>query len=198
MKTRELRNLAFVFVNDYYIEESGELIGIRADYLNEFRVSPLDFDITDLKHGTYLYLANKKIVNDRIRRDEISEEEVFAGNKKMIWLSYPIVKIYNDRIWMRLRVTNVPQCTKEVLTVNQQRVLCTTQLNELDRVLRIRRPKRLYVLSSLMSGLVPIIFPIELKRYFAPGIEKLFLGFSNKYKSIVIFPFRCRKCREKT
>ena len=198
MKTRELRNLAFVFVNDCYIEENGELIGIRADYLNEFRVSPLDFDSSDLKHGTYLYLANKKILNDRIRREEISEEEIFSGNKKMIWLSYPIVKRYNDRIWMRLRVTNVPNCTEEVLTVNRQRVLCTTKLNELDRVLRTRKPKRLYVLSSLMSGLVPIIFPSELKRYFAPGIEKLFLGFSSRYKSFVIFPFRCRKCRKKT
>ena len=93
MKTRELRNIAFVFVNDFFIEETGEPIGIRADFLNEFKVFPVNFDVDEIKYGTYIYLAGKKVLHDRIKIEEISQEEVFSGdNRRMIWLSYSSVR----------------------------------------------------------------------------------------------------------
>ncbi len=198
MKSRELRNIAFIFVNDYFIEETGELVGIRADYLNEFRVTPIDFDADDIRYGTYILLAGKKILHDRIKKDEISEEERFSnGEKRMIWLSYSSVKRYDKSIWMRLRVTNIPECpTNNIFASKQQRVLCSISPDTFDKIVRINKPRRVYVLSSLMSGLIPIVFISELERYVASSVDKLFLGFANRYRSIVVYLFRCRKCRK--
>ncbi len=197
MKSGELRNIAFIFVNDYFIEETGEFIGIRADFLNEFRLKPIDFDTNEIKHGTYLLFAGKKVLCDKIRRNEISEEEVFSGGeKRMIWLSYSSVRRYDKSVWMRLRVTNIPECPmKNIFANKQQRVLCSISPDALDKIIRINKPKRVYVLSNLMSGLVPIIFVNELRRYTGLSVDKLFLGFANRYRSIVVYPFRCKNVR---
>uniref|UniRef100_A0A7J3ZAE9 Uncharacterized protein n=1 Tax=Ignisphaera aggregans TaxID=334771 RepID=A0A7J3ZAE9_9CREN len=82
IKSRELKNLAFVFVNDYFLEDDGELLGIRVDFLNGFRVLPVNFDADEIRHGVYLFIAGKRVLSDRVRRGEVSEEEVFAGNEK--------------------------------------------------------------------------------------------------------------------
>ncbi len=195
MKSRELRNIAFIFVNDYFIEGTGELVGVRADYLNEFRIIPIDFDSDDIRYGTYILITGKKILHDKVKRDEVSEEEVFSnGEKRMIWLSYSSVRRYDKSIWMRLRVTNIPECPmKNIFAGKQQRVLCSISLSELDKIIRINKPRRVYVLSSLMSGLIPIIFVNELERYTDSYADRLFLGFAKRYRSIVIYPFRCRK-----
>jgi len=193
VKSRELRNIAFIFVNDYFSEETGELVGVRADYLNEFRVTPVDFGIYDIRHGTYILFAGKKTLHDEIGRDEVSEEEVFSdGTKRMIWLSYSTLSRYEKSIWMRLRVTKIPECSAETFAERRQRALCSASIDAIDGIIRSAKPSRVYVLPNLMSGLIPVTFMNELKRYTATA-EKLFLGFSSRYRSIVVYPYRCRK-----
>ncbi len=193
MKSRELRNIAFIFVNDYFfIEETGELIGIRADFLNEFRLIPLDFDIDEIKYGTYILFAGKKVLRDEIRRNEISEEEEFSsGEKRMIWLSYGLVNWYEKRIWMRLRVTKISKCEENVYSMKTQRMLCYTTRDNIDRIIRMSKPRRVYLLPNLKTGLIPLLFLAELKRYIdLSKAEKLYLGIARRYKSIVIYPYR--------
>ena len=196
MRSRELRGLAFIFVNDYFVEDTGELLGIRADFLHEFRVKIKGYidPWQGLKYGTYLLLCHQKLFEDNVAVDEISDREVFAGgNKRMIWLGYSEVQRYDYSIWMRLRVTRIPACNDNMFS--KQRFLCSIQT--VDRALSFAEGhsiERIYILPDLFTGLMPILYPDELKRVLRSfSYDKLYIGYTSHYRSFVIYPFKYKR-----
>ncbi len=200
MRSRELRGMAFVFVNDYFVEDTGELVGVRADFLHEFRVKmKLDFDPGyGLRYGTYLLSCGQKLFADEVSSDEISEKEVFTSkDKRMVWLGYSMVKRYDYSVWMRLRVTKILACSDNLF--NKQRVLCTvSSINGVLDLAEKHHIERIYVLPNLFTGLVPVIFTDELKQILETfNYDKLYLGYASPYRSLVVYPFQSKRKQPK-
>jgi len=84
---------------------------------------------------------------------------------------------------MRLRVTRIPKCTDNEFSQKKQRTICFTSKDEIDKIIVRSKPERARVLHSLVSGLIPIIFLGELKRYIDEHVSRLYLGVTSRYGS---------------